>query len=195
MMRPFLIILMPILLTSCAVSVEKPTTYMLNETSHSNSHYRTNKILMVYTPDTVSYYHTKQIAYETKPHLIDYFTRNAWAATPSQMLQPLLVKSLQQSKHFRAVVTPVAGSGYQYALNVEITSMFVNLHHQPVTFDVGMRAQIINGVSNKAIATKDFYVSEPIACSNQFYSRIVAANHAVARVLQQITKFSVRTIK
>ena len=182
-------------LTGCAVSVERPTTYTLKELPAKHISYRTGKILLVFPPEVVHYYRSTQIAYETKPYLIDYFTRNIWGATPSQMIQPLLVQSLQDTRHYLAVVTPPVSGYYHYALNTEVLALFVNYYHQPATFDIKLRAQLFNANSNKAIATKDIYISEPIRGCNNFYSKIIAANHAMARALRRVSQFSVKVIK
>jgi cholesterol transport system auxiliary component len=182
-----------ITLCSCAVSVQQPTTYSLTEIPGNHQSYRTNKILMVLPPDAAPYYRTTQMAYEMKPHQVSYFTRNAWAEPPAQMLQPLLVKTLQNSNHFRAIVTPPVTGVYDYMLNTQIMTLRVNLDTRPTMVEVVIRAQIFNARSNRVVSTKNISIFEPVkGCS--FYDRVLAANRAIAKALTQINKFCTRTI-
>jgi len=182
-------------LTGCAVSVQPPTAYSLTEVPNTHAvRAHGSSILMVLTPVAAPYYRTTLMAYEMEPHQISYFSRNAWAQPPAQMLQPLLVKTLQNTNRFRAVVSPPVTGFYDYMLNTEIVTLRVNQDMKPVTYQVTLRAQVFNAKSNRAIATKNITVYEPInGCS--FYSRVLAANHAVAKALAQVSQFTLRTIR
>lgn len=180
-------------LCSCAVSVQQPAAYSLTETPGHHTSARTSKILLVLPPDASPYYRTTQIVYQMKPHQISYFTRNAWAEPPAQMLLPLLVKTLQNSNHFRAIVTPPVTGVYDYMLNTQIMTLRVNLDTHPTMVEVVIRAQIFNASSNRVVATKNINIFEPVkGCG--FYDRVLAANHAIAKALKQINKFCSKTI-
>lgn len=179
-------------LSSCAVTIQPPTTYALNEVPAVHQSYRSGKIIMVMIPDANPYYRTTEMAYEIKPHQVSYFTRNAWAEPPAKMLQPLVVKTLQNTHHYRAVVSPPVTGNYDYMLTTQILVLRANLDNRAAVYEVTIRAQMFNAHSNRAVATKDITVYEPIiGCT--FYNKVQAANRAVAKVLAQIARFSVRT--
>lgn len=186
-------------LTGCsafAVDVKGPTQYSLTQTpdGHTAQH-QGSRILLVMAPEAAPYYKTTQMAYELKPHQVSYYTRNAWAEPPAQMLQPLLVKTLQNTNHYRAVVTPPVTGNYDYMLMTQILTLRANLESCSGVYQVTLRAQIIRTASNKAIATKDITVYEPITCKNNFYSNVLAANRAVAKALAQVSSFTLRNTR
>jgi cholesterol transport system auxiliary component len=188
-----------ITITGCsmfAVDVQGPTQYSLTQTPgvHSAKHHSA-KILLVMAPEAAPYYKTTQMAYELKPHQVSYYTRNAWAEPPAQMLQPLLVKTLQKTNHFHAIVTPPVTGNYDYMLMTQILTLRANLESCPGVYQITLRAQIIKTSSNKAIATKDITVYEPITCKSAFYSNVLAANRAVAKALAQVTAFTLRSTR
>lgn len=180
-------------LSGCAVSVQQPTTYSLTETPAKYRTYQTGRILMVMQPDAAPYYRTKQIAYEIKPNQISYFTRNAWAEPPAQMLHPLLVKSLQNTNHFSAIVAPPVTGVYDYMLNTQILTLRVNFDTRPAMVEVSIRAQIFNARTNRVKATEVITVFEPVYSCN-FYNNVVAANHAIAKALAKINQFCIKNI-
>lgn len=186
-------------LTACSifspVTIKPAKEYSLTQIpAPHHSRYRSGNIVMVMIPDAAPYYRNTQIAYELKPHEVSYFTENVWAEPPAQMLQPLLVKTLQNTNRYRAIVAPPVTGNYNYMLTTQILNLRVKYDTQPAIFEVTIRAQIFNANSNKAIATKDITVREPI-CNGPFYTRILAANQAVANALAQIANFSLRVIK
>jgi len=186
-------------LTSCSifspVTTNPSTEYSFTQIPASHhSRYRSSRIVMVMTPDAEPYYKSTQIAYEMQPHQVSYFTQNTWAEPPARMLQPLLVKTLQNTNRYRAIVAPPVTGNYDYMLTTQILNLRVKYDTHPATFEVTLRAQIFNANSNKAIATKEITVDEPI-CNGPFYTRIVAANYAVSRALAQIANFTLRVIK
>lgn len=178
-----------------AVDTTGPTQYSLTQTPDVQSAgHHGSRIVLVMTPEAAPYYKTTQMAYELKRHQVSYYTRNAWAEPPAQMLQPLLVKTLQQTKHYRAIVTPPVTGNYDYMLMTQILTLRANLQSCPGVYQVTLRAQILRAASNKAIATKDVTVYEPIACGS-FYNNVLASNRAVAKALGQISTFTIKTTR
>ena len=82
--------------------------------------YMRPKILLISVPETIPVYNTTEMAYMIKPYQIAYFSLNQWAETPAEMLQPLLVQTLQNTHHFKAIVTPPYSGHFDYVLNTQI---------------------------------------------------------------------------
>lgn len=197
--RHALIMMSAAALSSCSifspVTIKPSTEYSFTQIpAPHHAKYRSSRIIMVMTPDAAPYYKSTQIAYQMQPHQVSYFTQNAWAEPPAQMLQPLLVKTLQNTNRYRAIVAPPVTGNYDYMLTTQILNLRVKYDTHPAVFEVTIRAQIFNAASNKAIATKDITVDEPI-CNGPFYTRILAANHAIANALAQIANFTLRVVK
>ncbi|HSN31394.1 MAG TPA: ABC-type transport auxiliary lipoprotein family protein, partial [Ideonella sp.] len=59
------------------------------------------------------------IAYSVRPYEIAYFGVHEWAAPPARMFEPLLVRTLESTGRFAAVVAAPAGGHPRYALRTE----------------------------------------------------------------------------
>lgn len=144
--------------------------------------------LLVLPPETRPLYDTTQMAYTIKPYQIAYFSRNEWGATPSQMLQPLLVKTLENTRAFREVLVPPYSGAYAYVLRTEILELTQDFTSEPPALQLSLRFQLNDGASNRIIASKDIMLREPMQQKTP-YAGVVAANDAVARALQEAARF------
>lgn len=185
------------LLTSCSLFSPvkiKQTTYVLNRipyhTPRANTHHAT---LLIATPETKPVYNTTQMAYTIKPYQVAYFSENQWAETPSQMLQPLLVQAMQNTHYFHAVVTPPFMGRYDYTLNTQILELIQDYTYHPAVVLVKIEAQLLNGLTNRVIATKEFFICKPIICKTP-YGGVIAANLAVEVMLNEIVTFTLENM-
>ena len=92
--------------------------------------------LMVLQPETNPAYNTTQMAYTKKPFEVSYFAENRWIETPGQMLQPIIVQTMQRTHHFRAVITPPFIGSYDYILNTQILEFQQDYTHCIAFFKV-----------------------------------------------------------
>ena len=147
--------------------------------------------LLVTQPDTSPAYNTANMAYSMRPYQLSYFSQNRWSETPSQMLLPLIVQTLQNTHYFHAVVTPPFSGRYSYVLSTQITKLQLDYTHRPALLRLAINAQITSTMSNQIIAAKQFSVTEPIRQGTP-YSGVFAANKATAKLLTQLTEFSLK---
>ena len=164
------------------------TTYILKAIPENVAKKRTRPItIYVANPETVAAFNTTQMAYSMRRFHVGYFSQNQWAETPSQMLQPLLIESLQKTHFFHAVV-PASYSGYyDYILSTEILNLIQDYRQRPVKTKITVRAQLTRVTTNKVVATKQIAVWTPLAQYTP-YGGVVAANQAMVEVLSQITE-------
>lgn len=144
--------------------------------------------LLVLPPETNPTYNTTQMAYTIRPYQVDFFTQHEWSATPAQMLQPLLIKTLENTHYFIEVLTPPYPGNYTYALRTQIVELSQNFTTEPAAARLSLRVQLINGATSKIIAHKVIELREPMQHKNS-YSGVVAANTATAKALHEIAKF------
>ncbi|HVE44968.1 MAG TPA: ABC-type transport auxiliary lipoprotein family protein [Gammaproteobacteria bacterium] len=148
--------------------------------------------VLVLPPVTDPVYDTTQMAYTTGSHQVAYFAKSSWAAMPSQMLQPLLVQTLQDTHHFRTV----SGMSGWYSDDV-VASQILLLQQDftvcPAQFKIVVRVQLINSSTNTVKATKLFTVTEPMRRHNPA-AGVDAANRATATLLKHIAVFCVHHI-
>lgn len=150
--------------------------------------------LLVFVPDTRPAYDTTQMAYSVRAYQIAYFGQNEWGETPSQMLQPLLVRTLENTHYFTAVLTPPYAGRYSYALRTDILELTQDFSATPATLQLSLRFQLSDGATNRIIATTEVSLREPMQQRTP-YAGVVAANDATAKALQQLAKFVLEKIR
>lgn len=153
--------------------------------------YKSRKTLMVLRPETVGAYDTNDMAYSIKPYEIGFYAKHRWVETPSKMLQPLLVKTLQRTGHFKAVVAQPYLGNHQYTLKTDVITLLQDFNAQPALLRLEIRNQI-NRASGNVIATKHFVINVPIC--NPPYGGVIAANQAMRLYLSQLARFIVNKI-
>jgi cholesterol transport system auxiliary component len=154
-----------------------------SETTHSAT-------LLVLVPETMPAYATTQMAYSTQAYQIAYFSQNEWAETPSQMIQPLIVKTLRNTHYFSEVLSPPYFRRHTFALHVEILELKQDFTSEPATLQLAMRIYLIREATNQIIAAKELSVREPMSERNP-YAGVVAANEAMPKLLRELAKFVV----
>ena len=144
--------------------------------------------LLVFPPVTSPLYDTTQMAYTQRPYEVAYFSRNQWGETPSRMLQPLLVRTLETTGYFSAVLTPPHAGRYGYALRTEILQLTQDFTSDPPALQLSLRLQLTDGATGRLVATKEISAREPMQQKTP-YAGVVAANEATAKALQQAAQF------
>ena len=185
------------LLSSCSflspVKLEQVNTYLINTVPHVQPKTTRGITLLVQQPDTRPVYNTKQIAYSLKPHQIAYYAQNQWAETPAQMLQPLLVQTLENTRHFRTIITPPYIGRYNYSLNTQIIEIQQDYTTTVPVMRLVVNVQIIRATTSQVVASKQFAIHIPIQQRSP-YAGVMAANRATAILLNRIAEFCVEKI-
>ena len=145
-------------------------------------------VLLVLPPRTTPPYDTTQMAYTVKPYEVAYFSQHEWAATPTDMLQPLIVRTLEHTRSFRAVVVPAYTGPYSYALRTEVQELIADFSAAPAALHFTLRLQLTEGAAGRVVAVRDISIREPLQDQTPS-TRIVAANEAVAKALRELATF------
>ena len=192
LIRGFLLLLGICFLTGCLspVKVDSANKYVINKMPCFIPTKKTRPIVLLVTkPEIKAIYNTTQMAYTIRPYQIAYYSLNRWAETPDEMLQPLLVQTMQKTHHFKAVVTPPYNGLYDYELDTEILSFIQDYTCRIPVFRMNVRAQMIKTSINKVIATREFSVIQPLPQRSP-YGGVLAANRATVQILERMARFS-----
>jgi len=146
--------------------------------------------LLVLAPETMPAYATTQMAYSTQAYQIAYFTKNVWAETPSQMIQPLVVQTLRNTHYFSEVLSPPYFGRHTFALRIEILELNQDFTSEPAMLQLTMRISLSREATNQLVATKELSVRQPMREKNP-YAGVVAANEAMSTLLRELAKFVV----
>jgi cholesterol transport system auxiliary component len=144
--------------------------------------------VLVLAPTTSAVYDTTQMAYAVQPYQVAYFSQNEWAETPARMIHPLLLRTLQGTDAFSAVLAPPTMGRFTYALQTQIFELRQDFTSQPAALQLTLRFELTRGAASEVVASKDISLREPMR-ERTPYAGAVAANRAVANALQQLAVF------
>ena len=144
-------------------------------------------LLLVLPPQSSPIYDTAEMAYRVRPHEIAFFAQHEWAETPAQMLQPLLVKTLQATGFFSAVLSPPYAGGYRYALRTQIRELVADFTSEPAAVQLSLRVELSDRTAAR-VAVKEIAVREPMQAKTP-YAGVVAANEAASKALLELARF------
>lgn len=149
--------------------------------------------ILVNQPRANAIYNSPRMIYIPACYQVQYFAQNRWADVPTQMLQSLLINSLQHTRSFQAIINTPSTTYYDWVLNTQLLSFQQEFITFPSRFRVAMRAQLINARSRHVIATQDFVVIQTTAHDDP-YGGALAANLAVQKILNEINCFCLRNL-
>lgn len=144
--------------------------------------------LIVNPPYAASGFDSQRIIYVREAHKLEYFAHSEWVDTPARMVTPLIVAAIERSGTFRAVVlTPSAAAG-DLRLDTEIIRLQHDFGSRPSRVRLTLRAYIVDNTTRRVLAWREF--DETVAAASEDpYGGVVAANHAVQIVLDQLAGF------
>ncbi|HEU5296457.1 MAG TPA: ABC-type transport auxiliary lipoprotein family protein [Burkholderiaceae bacterium] len=143
--------------------------------------------LLILAPRTQRAYDTTQMAYTLRDHEIAYYRDHEWGATPAEMMQPLLVSTLERTHRFAAVLSVPYGGRSTYVLQTQIDELVQDFTLPTVAVRIAMHLQLTNSVSRRAVS-KEIVVTEPMA-QRSAEAGIAAANRATVKTLREVAQF------
>ena len=145
-------------------------------------------VLLVFPPRAAALIDTTQMAYASRPYQIAYFSEHEWAATPAEMLHPLLVSTMQHTRFFSAVLAPPHPGRYDYALRTEIGELVADFGSQPPAMHLSLRFHLSDDANRRVIASKDISIRETMQAMTPA-AGVAAANEATAKALLELARF------
>jgi cholesterol transport system auxiliary component len=145
-------------------------------------------VLLVFPPRAGSIYDTTQMAYTPRLYEIAYFSEHEWAGTPAQMLHPLLVRTMQDTRFFSAVLAPPHAGRYDYALRTEIGELVADFSSQPAAMRLSLRVHLSDDATRRIIASKEIAIRETMPAMTPA-AGVAAANEATAKALLELARF------
>ena len=180
-----------LLLVGCLSPVTTPqkNNYVLNSTPNLQpALHSTSKVLLITMPRLDAVMNNNNMVYLDGQHQIGYFSENRWAAKPNDMLFSLLLTTLQQQKHFHAVVTAPYSGQSDLRLDVVNFSIIQDFTMKPSRVIVKMDARLVN-VKQQTVIKSQMIMATIATSANTPAAGVVAANQAVADCLAQIATF------
>lgn len=147
-------------------------------------------VLDVGAPRAAPGFDRAAIAYVKKPGTLDYFAVHRWVEPPTKMLGPLLVRALEATGAFKAVVSGTAGVSADLRLDTELLRLQQSFLAHPSRVELGLRVQLVELGARRILATRVVEVVQS-APSDDPDGGALAANAALASALEEIATFCV----
>lgn len=145
-------------------------------------------VLLVSPPQAEPGFETQRMVYVKRPYELEYFSVNQWADTPVRMFAPLLVHALNQSGAWRAVIPLPSEIPGDYRIAMYGFLLQQEFLKQPSRVRIKLRLQLVDLKESKIIGTRAFETVED-APSDNAYGGVLAANRAVASMIEQIVSW------
>ncbi len=188
--------ILSLLLSSCSifspVNTPKIDTYEINTIPSVPVSRSSHSTIAVMQPESSAIYNTTEIAYTIAAYQVAYFARSRWIDTPPRMLQQLMIQTLQNTHHFKAVMFPTFTGHIDYVLSSQLVKLEQDFSVNPSLVKMIVRAQLLDAKTSRVLAVKQISVVVP-APQNTPYGGVMAANQAAADIVRQIAQFSLRT--
>ncbi len=139
-------------------------------------------VLVVGMPQAAAGFEQPRMAYLRRPSEVSYYATHVWADTPSRMLMPLVVRSLETAGLWRVVVPMPTGTRGDYQLDLSGLMVQQEFFQRPSRSRVQLRAQLLDVKAQRVMGARDFEALEP-APTEDAYGGVLAANRAVASLL------------
>ena len=193
----------PFLMSCNALLTKEPlqTNYYSLELMQSNTPLSANNnqktilpTLTVNTPKAAAGFDSHRMLYTRNAHQIEHFARNEWVDTPANMLQSLLMASLENTGDFKAVMPKTSAINSEIKLESQVVTLIQNFDAKPSKVDFGIRVSLINSEINQVIASQ-LFMEQVIAKSDTPAGGVSAANEAVNIALQKVGLFVKQALK
>jgi cholesterol transport system auxiliary component len=147
-------------------------------------------VLLVSPPDSAPGYGTRFMLYSHGPSELSWYAYSQWADGPARMLETLLVRSLDLSGHFDAVVDISAGVLSDLRLDTEIVTLRQEIATQTASqVRLEVRAGLIDLRARAVLANRTFEITRP-AASNDARGGVAAINEALTDLLVQMSDWA-----
>jgi cholesterol transport system auxiliary component len=145
-------------------------------------------VVLVNVPQARAGVDTPRMAYLLRPYEVQYYANNQWADTPARMLAPLLVRALEQTGTWSAVVQMPHTVRGEYRVDSELLAAQQEFFQKPSLFRLTLRVQLVSLRDQRVLGTRGFEAIEP-APSENAYGAVLAANRALATLLDQVANW------
>lgn len=144
--------------------------------------------LTVELPRAAPGYDSRRMLYQRRPQQLEAFAFNEWVEPPAQMLAPMLVRALQGSGAFGAVMQSPSAVTTGWRLETELVRLHQDFGRRPSQVQLGLRAVLLNNRTREAVAWREFNISVN-ATSEDPVAGAAAAQEAAMQLAAAVAAF------
>jgi cholesterol transport system auxiliary component len=147
-------------------------------------------VLEVGAPRAAPGFDSAALVYVQKPFVLDAFATHRWADTPARMIEAPLMRALEQTGLFRAVVPAPSGVPADLRLDTDLLRLQHNFASRPSRVELSLRFRLSDLRGRRVVAARVIDL-EVAAASDDPAGGVDAANAALANALAQAAAFAV----
>lgn len=150
--------------------------------------------LVVAVPRAAPGFDSTRMVYLRRAQELEAFAFHEWVDTPARMLAPLLVRSLQGSGAFSAVLLAPSAATSALRLETELIRLQQDFGSRPSQVRLTLRAVLMDTITRQVIAWREFDETVPAATDDPV-AGVAAAHQATQRVLVALSTFCADQIR
>lgn len=195
MRRYATLIISCLLLAGCSifspVSTPEVTQYDLKMTPNARfNHHEREKTVLVELPTIRQPYNTTDIVYMKRWNQPKVYAVSEWSTLPMYMVHELMLKTLNKTKYFKAVISPPTSGTPDMILNLQISQFYADFTKAKKEFTISAQSQLIDAKTFKVLAAKEYYVKTPIGQPSP-NNVVLTANKGLKNLLYKLAEFTV----
>ncbi|MDO8419532.1 MAG: ABC-type transport auxiliary lipoprotein family protein [Rubrivivax sp.] len=144
--------------------------------------------LVVAVPSAAPGFGSTGIVYLRHAQELETFAFHEWVDSPARMLAPLLVRALQDSGAFRAVLLAPSAATGALRLETELIRLQQDFGSRPSQVRLTLRAVLLDTATRQVLAWREFDDSVPTTTDDPL-GGIAAAHQVTQRVLVALAAF------
>lgn len=145
-------------------------------------------VLIVAVPRAAPGHGGMSMVYTRRPHELASFAFHEWIDTPARMLAPLLVRSIQATGAFRAVLLAPSAAEGQWRLETELLRLQHDFTRSPSQVRLTLRAVLVDSATRRVIAGREFDEIVPAATDDPV-GGVHAARQSAQRLRTALANF------
>jgi len=149
---------------------------------------RAGATLVINLPRAAPGYDTARIVYVRRPLEIEYFAHSQWVDTPSYMLAPMMVRAIERTGAFHAVLGAPTSAAGQLRLESELVRLQQDFSTRPSQVRLTLRAALVEAATRRVVASRQFD-TRVAAPADDPYGGVTAAQQAAGQVLAELAAF------
>ena len=144
--------------------------------------------LMVHMPRAAAGFDSHRMIYVREPHRLEYFAHSEWVDSPARMLAPLIVDAAGRAPGIRVALPASAGAAADGRLLARVVRLQQDFSQQPSQVRFTLQLSLLDDATRQVVDSAEF--DETVAApSDDPAGGVAAANQAVQRVLQALSRF------
>lgn len=192
MKKTISLLVLTIMLASCAYNMKSPNNYRLTGASEIKSPLKpTSRTLLISMPLAAPGYQNNNMVYITKNYDAEAFVRNEWDAPPANMLLAVEAESLQNTGYFHAVIPAPSPARSDLRLDTYLIKLQQDFSRSPSVLEMSIGAVLIDSDWFNVIASQRFSV-EVTTTSDDPYGGVIAANIACKKLMEELSQWTIQ---